>query len=130
MTTPLLEAVKGKHIDAVRLLLEHRAKPNICDRSTNIPLIHIAAHTGCDDMVEALLEHGANPNMITCCSRTSLKSMYSGKRDDDMERLVESYGGLDVGFVGWQTLCNKCSGRWLDEYDDCSDYSDNDSSDY
>lgn len=128
-TTPLLEAVKGKHKDAVRLLLEHRASPNICDRSTNIPLIHIAAHTGCNDMVKALLEHGANPNMITCCSRTSLKSMYFVKGDGDMERLVESYGGLDTAFVGYQTLCFKCTGQWLDEYGNCSDYSD-DSSDY
>lgn len=128
MTTPLLEAVKGKHIDAVRLLLEHHANPDICDRSINTPLIHIAAHTGCKDMVKVLLEYGANPNYITCCSFSPLKSIYFIKKDDDMEQFVKSYGGLDISFVRYQTHCRKCQSRlyyqWSDEYyySDSSDY--------
>jgi hypothetical protein len=64
--SPLTAAIAGEAIDCVRLLLEHGVKPHIppvydeedgllCDP----PFIHLAASSGCLEMVELLVEYGA-----------------------------------------------------------------------
>lgn len=42
-STPLHEATKKGHEDAVRLLLEHNANPQLCDESANKPLAYAQA---------------------------------------------------------------------------------------
>lgn len=55
--TPLVNAVKGDHIDAARLLLEHGADVN----EYPYPYTHIYYNNASVDMMRLLLDYGADP---------------------------------------------------------------------
>jgi ankyrin repeat protein len=63
--SPLRAAIAAKATDCARLLLEHGAKPHIppvYDEEDGLcypPFIHLAASSGCLEMVELLVEYGA-----------------------------------------------------------------------
>ena len=61
-TTPLFEAARNGHTNAVRLLLERGAKPNVWHEFGDTPLL-IAAEEGHKEVIKLLLAGGADPNM-------------------------------------------------------------------
>ena len=95
MSTPLVRAVEGNHYNAVMLLLQHGAKPNICDHRTNKMLIRIAADANQPDIIRLLLEYGADPNVTTCCYNSTILYLYRYYYDPnpDMIRFIELHGG-------------------------------------
>jgi ankyrin repeat protein len=93
MSTPLVRAVWGSHYNAVMLLLQHGAKPNIGDNITNKTLIHIATDANRSDIVKLLLDYGADPNATTCCYNSTILCRYRHRHDSDMVRFIESHGG-------------------------------------
>jgi ankyrin repeat protein len=58
--TPLINAARGGHLPAVRLLLHRGARPNV--RTYDDTPLHAAAIRGHVDIVKLLLEWGANVN--------------------------------------------------------------------
>ncbi|RLM78381.1 hypothetical protein C2845_PM12G14220 [Panicum miliaceum] len=64
--TPLVNAIHGKSVDAVKYLLEHGANQDKVDRYGFSPL-HVAAGLGCCEIVELLLARGAYTDPVTCC---------------------------------------------------------------
>ncbi|KAJ6171374.1 hypothetical protein N7470_000441 [Penicillium chermesinum] len=58
---PLSEAVQQRDIEAVRLLLLHKADPNIPDSQSRVPL-YLAVDQSFADGVTLLLKHGADAN--------------------------------------------------------------------
>ena len=59
--TPIAYAAVREHLDAMRMLLKHRADVNLADSGGNSPLLH-AAMRGRTKAVRLLLESGANVN--------------------------------------------------------------------
>ena len=63
--TALHFAVKGRQRGAVDLLLRHGANPNVIDRGLdNDTPLHVAAYTGCVEIVRLLLKYGANIDAV------------------------------------------------------------------
>lgn len=58
--TALHEAVKGTHLDIVRLLLAHGADPHAREAGDTTTPLHWAAATGRRDVIEALVDAGAD----------------------------------------------------------------------
>lgn len=56
--TPLAFALRGKHFDAARMLLEAGAKPEKANKDGSLPLVDIASFDMADAM-QLLLDHGA-----------------------------------------------------------------------
>lgn len=62
---PLYAAVRSRHVDAAKLLLQRGADPNAVGgwlRGYDIPMISVASELGDLDMVKLLLEFGADVN--------------------------------------------------------------------
>lgn len=58
--TPLMHALRSGHVDACRLLLQHRASPNKqCSKTT--PLL-VAVESKSLDLVKLIVQHGADVN--------------------------------------------------------------------
>lgn len=63
-------AVSGRHLEALRLLLDHGADPNARQQSGYTPLMG-AAGSGRDDMVDLLLGRGADPALTADGGKTA-----------------------------------------------------------
>lgn len=61
--TPLICAIKHSHTRIMRMLVEARADPNLCDRSGTPPLIH-AVNTGDLNKVRCLIDAGSDVTLI------------------------------------------------------------------
>eukprot|EP00058_Branchiostoma_floridae_P023619 XP_002609109.1 hypothetical protein BRAFLDRAFT_126136 [Branchiostoma floridae] len=66
--TPLQEAAKFGHADCVRVLIQHAADVNTCDRF-DVTAVHLAGEGGHVQCLHALLEAGADPNKGTKYSK-------------------------------------------------------------
>uniref|UniRef100_A0A0B7A4Z4 Uncharacterized protein n=1 Tax=Arion vulgaris TaxID=1028688 RepID=A0A0B7A4Z4_9EUPU len=60
--TPLQEAIQAGHFTTAVILINKGADVKI-DEGESIPLLHLAAASGADDVVRILLEKGVDPNM-------------------------------------------------------------------
>jgi uncharacterized protein len=69
--TAIAYAAVREHLDAMRLLLRHRADVNLADSGGNSPLLH-AAMRGRSNAVRLLLESGANVNAASTHGWTPL----------------------------------------------------------
>ena len=69
--TPIAYAAVREHLDAMRMLLRHRADVNLADSGGNSPLLH-AAMRGRTNAVRLLLESGANVNAASTHGWTPL----------------------------------------------------------
>ena len=87
--TPLMYAAVVGSADAMRLLLEHQADPNVKNQSGSTALIWSVTQTA---KVRLLLEHGADPNLASNKRRTAL--LVAAMSDDSAEivRLLISKG--------------------------------------
>lgn len=91
--TPLLCAVIGEHIEAVRLLLAHGANVNGANEAGATPL-HKAAVLGNSEIVRLLLAHGANVNARNSGGQTALThALY--KRHEDVATLLRQHGASE-----------------------------------
>lgn len=70
-TTPLHRAVMEGQLDILKLLLDHRADPNIRDEVNSTPL-HLAIEVGRKKAVDLLLRHNANPDVQNNANHTPL----------------------------------------------------------
>ncbi|KAG2658527.1 hypothetical protein PVAP13_1KG255085 [Panicum virgatum] len=84
--TPLVSAIYGKSVDAVKYLLEHGANQDKLDRNGFSPL-HVAAGLGCCKIVELLLAKGAYTDPVTCCG-TPLHIAATEGQDGTMKILL------------------------------------------
>lgn len=76
--TPLAFALRGKHLDAARILLEAGAKPGVANRDGSLPLVR----TFDVDAIRLLLDHGALIDQKDCYGRTLLHhTIISGRAD-------------------------------------------------
>ncbi len=95
---PLYEAAREGHTEIAELLLNNGADINSYDTFTGKTPLHIAAWKGHFNTTKLLIEHGANVNALTreFLGNTPLRfAKINGKRE--IVRLLESYGGLDIG---------------------------------
>lgn len=76
--TPLIGAVLSNNIKCVKVLLELKADPNLCDDSGVSPLMHAVIDNN-RNMASLLIEHGADPSLqdntgrdAASCSRSDL----------------------------------------------------------
>ena len=60
---PVHLAIKYKHMDILKLLLNYKANPNLPTSNGVVPLI-TAINSGNDEAVSILLQYGANPNVV------------------------------------------------------------------
>jgi len=67
---PLHSAASARHLEVVRLLLEHGAPPNARQEAGWAP-IHAAAQNGDRGMVDLLLRHGADPKQANDEGKTA-----------------------------------------------------------
>jgi ankyrin repeat protein len=73
-------AVNKNNVDAVKLLLWHRAQTTIANNKGNTPL-HCAAYQGNSAIVKLLLAHGAQPNSVNTNDSMPLhKAVYANKQ--------------------------------------------------
>ncbi|XP_039789662.1 26S proteasome non-ATPase regulatory subunit 10-like isoform X2 [Panicum virgatum] len=93
--TPLVSAIYGKSVDAVKYLLEHGANQDKLDRNGFSPL-HVAAGLGCCEIVELLLAKGAYTDSVTCCG-TPLHIAATEGQDGTMKILLNH--NADAGAV-------------------------------
>ncbi|KAG7513254.1 cyclin-dependent kinase 4 inhibitor C [Solea senegalensis] len=75
------DAARDGWIDAVRLLIDHKADPNMVDDRGNLPL-HLAASRGHLRVVQLLMGHTQNPHTRNNEGRTAaLEALFHGKMD-------------------------------------------------
>ncbi|XP_010737145.3 cyclin-dependent kinase 4 inhibitor C [Larimichthys crocea] len=80
------DAARQGFVDSVRLLLDYRADPNLCDYKNNLPL-HLAAMWGRLEVVKVLIGRTADPQTPNCQGRTA-------------RQLAEDAGHADiVGYI-------------------------------
>jgi ankyrin repeat protein len=70
-TAPIQSAAAGGHRKIVKMLLEHRADPNIRSQGGNTPL-HAAAQNGDEEMIRILLYGGADLLLTNDDGKTAL----------------------------------------------------------
>lgn len=71
LQTPLHVVARQGNAENARLLLRHKAQPNLTAKDLYTPL-HLAAREGHVEVVEALLDDGANENLrnkVCGCAR-------------------------------------------------------------
>ena len=74
---PLQSAVAGRHRKIAKMLLEHRADPNIREPNGYTPL-HTAAQNGDDEMIRTLLYGGADLLLTSDDGKTALDLAMAG----------------------------------------------------
>ena len=79
----------GKFVDMVRLLLEHRADPNICDNDHTTPL-HKASSQGLLEATRLLLSYGAKVDEKDGGGKTPFQRAPS----DEMAKLLLEHGAV------------------------------------
>ena len=62
--TPIVQAAVNENLDITKLLIEHGADPNLCQKNGESALMD-AVNRGNAEITEYLLEHGADPNLKT-----------------------------------------------------------------
>ena len=72
--TPLSRALRGPHVDNVRMLLDAGANPDLGDSNRDAPL-HVAARTNSGQSILMLLEAGASP-LATNSQGASFQAYY------------------------------------------------------
>ena len=68
---PIQSAAAARHVKIVKMLLEHRADPNVREQGGCTPL-HAAAHNGDETMIRALLYGGADLDVKNNDGKTPL----------------------------------------------------------
>jgi len=86
--TPLYGASHSGHTNAVQILLENGANPNLLDNDGGTAMME-ASHRGYTDIVRLLLEYDANPNIIDNGGFTSLIEASKGGYIDVVRILLE-----------------------------------------
>jgi len=74
---PIHSAVAGRHRRIVKMLLEHRADPNIREQNGYTPL-HAAAQNGDEEMIRTLLFGGADLLLTSTDGKTALDLAMAG----------------------------------------------------
>jgi ankyrin repeat protein len=76
--TALMEASDKGHLEIVRILLEHHAKPDV-KKKYGITALLCAASSGHEDIVKLLIDHGANVNARNAsCYTPLINATYEG----------------------------------------------------
>ena len=96
--TPLQRAVMERHIDVVRVLLEHGADVDATN-SADLAALNIAAENGPPAIVELLLTHGARIDIQSSVTgATPLSGACQNAQANILDLLLEH--GADADFVG------------------------------
>lgn len=91
--TPLYQAVDMEQIEHVKLLLKHKADPNLCQTDGLTPL-HIAVNKQNVQIVQCLLSSNANPNMkSTCYGQTPVHFAIKNNVNPTILLLLVQYNG-------------------------------------
>ncbi|MBI3118170.1 MAG: ankyrin repeat domain-containing protein, partial [Candidatus Hydrogenedentes bacterium] len=102
--TPLSLAVRGKQVNAAKLLVERGASLKITGKNSNPPLV-AAAGVGATDIAKFLLEKGADPNLFLPTSWTALTAAIDGGNSELVDALLAH--GADVNRAdgdGWTAM--------------------------
>jgi hypothetical protein len=112
--TPLIQSVYARHVDAVRLLVEHGADINLeCCHST--PLL-LAAEIGAVGMVSLLLEMGANPDQRNAFGQCA-ETVASGVKGVEIKKLIavarakRAIGSVIAGALVRENAMEACRGH-------------------
>lgn len=93
--TPLIKAAQGGHADAVRVLLDAKADPNIRGFAGKTAL-YWAVERGYADVVGQLLDHGADPNIKSAAGLTPLIEAAKNGRVDIVKPLLAHNASVDA----------------------------------
>ena len=96
--TALHEASERGHIDAVKVLLDHGADPNIVDEENGQTPLHLAAVNNYKEVTKALLDKGAQPNKADENGETPLIYVVFKGLNDIVKILLD--GGADPNQLG------------------------------
>ncbi len=93
--TPLLYAVLRKQEDIARLLLAHKADPNLADTGKTTPLIE-ATRDGPTKLAELVLQSGADVNVQNNAHQSPLSLAVGGHFTDLLELILAHHPNLEV----------------------------------
>lgn len=86
--TSLIYAIKGNHLSTAKLLLEHKADPNLAGKEALLPLID-AIKKGNLQGARLLLDHGANPNESRKDTKSEMTPLSYAAEFGDIEMVRE-----------------------------------------
>lgn len=89
--TPLLFAIRGRHLDAMKMLLEVGASPDQPDRDGNTPLLE-AVNWRSIETVDLLLENGADASQLAPSGCTPLVRAEALGLGEDIVLLLKRHG--------------------------------------
>jgi WD40 repeat protein len=93
--TPLMEAIKNKHLEATEMLLVANAAPNITNQKDETAL-HLAATNGCLESTKLLIKSGANINQTDNNGWTPLNSAAKGGHLDVVNALIAAKAEINT----------------------------------
>jgi hypothetical protein len=100
--TPLWHATAKGNSDVVKILLEHKANPNLADKDYEKTPLHLAAFEGYLDIFELLLDAGADTTLRDYKDRPPLESAWAGEAQVNRRE----FRGRNVG-CDWQALAQR-----------------------
>ena len=94
--TPLLNAVKNKHSDVAKCLIEHNADLNIKGGMYHQKPLHYAASAGMLDIVIILLQNNASVDSLDIFDNEPLHYALKSKHSDVAKFLIEHHADLNL----------------------------------
>ena len=108
--TALLWACQKKNEDAIGVLLNAGANPNIPDDGGNACL-HMAVYGGCNrDVLQAIIEHGVDVNARSNGNQTALFLACQNENVNTIYVLLKSGGDPNIADIDDETSLNKAVG--------------------
>lgn len=112
---PLCLAAFHGHDSVIKLLLEHGANPNTCDRRGRDAL-SVAAEHGYQIAVKLLLDHGAEVNHVDDYERSALSYAAEGGHDTVVRLLMDHKADVNTKDDGDRNALSLCDEKWPPSY--------------
>ncbi len=105
---PLIEAVKGRNVEAVRSLLKQRADVN-ARQGDGATALHWAVHRNDDTVLDLLLRAGAKPDLADDTGATPLYLACLNRSAKTIERLLQARANPNAALVTGETVLMTCA---------------------
>ncbi|HEU4688566.1 MAG TPA: ankyrin repeat domain-containing protein [Vicinamibacterales bacterium] len=106
--SPLIEAVKGRNVEAVRSLLKQKVDVN-ARQGDGATALHWAVHRSDDTIVDLLLRAGAKPDLADDTGATPLYLACLNRSGATVERLLQARANPNAALVTGETVLMTCA---------------------